>query len=69
MKKGSKHSEQTKQKMREKKLGKKRDEQTKSKISTSMKEYFKDNEEVRKEKSKLFKRLYSILKERKENKL
>ena len=59
MRKGSKHSEQTKQKMREKKLGTKQSEQTKQKISKSMKEYCKKSN-----RSEMFKEIYSILKER-----
>lgn len=64
MRKGSKHSAESIAKMREKKLGIKRSEETKKKISQSMKEYFKDNEEAKEQKSKLLKELYSILKER-----
>lgn len=68
MQKGSKHSEESKQKMRAAKLGKKLSAERKQKISDARKKYFAENKEAKKKLSNRLKEIHRIYKLQTENK-
>lgn len=64
MRKGTKQTEEAKQKISNAKKGIKHTEETKNKISNSLINYYQQNNEILKQKSLLLKELYSILKQK-----
>lgn len=68
MQKGSKHSEESKAKMRAAKLGKKLSAERKKQISIEWKQYFAEHEEAKKKLSNRLKEIHRVYKEQTENK-
>ena len=67
MQKGSKHSEESKAKMRAAKLGKKLSAERKKQISIERKQYFAEHEEAKKKLSERLKEIHRVYKKQIEN--
>lgn len=67
MQKGSKHSEESKAKMRAAKLGKKLSAERKQKISDARKKYFAENKEAKQKLSNRLKEIHRVYKKQIEN--